>query len=60
MPDKIAETAKQVAEVLVKNHITFYEVSRVFRETERHLSLAVNPEVDPQPQKADPQNLKCP
>lgn len=41
---KIVEAAKQVAEVLVNNRITYAEVNRVFRETERHLSLATNPE----------------
>ena len=42
---KIVEAAKQVAEVLVNNRITYAEVNRVFRETERHLSLATNQEV---------------
>ena len=41
---KIVEAAKQVAEVLVNNRITYAEVNRVFRETERHLSLATNAE----------------
>ena len=42
---KETANAKQVAEVLVNNRITYAEVNRVFRETERHLSLATNQEV---------------
>lgn len=41
---KIVEAAKQVAEVLVNNRLTYVEVNRVFRETEHHLSLAANAE----------------
>ena len=41
--EKIQEIAKQVAEVLARNGVTYREVPRIFVATEYYLSVSLDP-----------------
>ena len=40
--EKILETAKQVAEVLARNDTPVYDISRIFSEAQRCLTVALD------------------